>query len=98
VDAQALKSALAQPDARDYLAELLALRELMTHGSASSPAVARPSRRWLMAAAAAVVLSLGGGYVLGLGSGQVAADAAAPQPTRVIEVAPGTSNVPQGGR
>ena len=37
VDAQTLKAALAQPDARDYLAELLALRELIGH-SGSSPA------------------------------------------------------------
>jgi hypothetical protein len=109
VDTQALKAALAQPDARDYLAELLALRELVAHsGSASAQAAARPSRRWLIGAAAAVVLSLGSGYALGLGSGlaprpdgSAVSGGVAPQPTRVIEVAPGASyvsNVSQGGR
>jgi hypothetical protein len=109
VDAQTLKAALAQPDARDYLAELLALRELIGH-SGSSPAqvAARPSRRWLIGAAAAVVLSLGSGYALGLGSGlapgqdgSAVSGGVAPQPTRVIEVAPGASyvsSVSQGGR
>jgi hypothetical protein len=109
VDAQALKLALVQPDARDYLADLLALRELIGHSSAASAlAAARPSRRWLIGAAAAVVLSLGGGYALGLGSGlapghdgTAVAGGVAPKPTRVIEVAPGASyvsNIPQGER
>jgi hypothetical protein len=109
VDAQTLKAALAQPDARDYLAELLALRELIGHsGSSSAQAAARPSRRWLIGAAAAVVLSLGSGYALGLGSGlapsqdgSAVSGGVAPQPTRVIEVAPGASyvsSVSQGGR
>lgn len=109
VDAQALKLALAQPDARDYLADLVALRELIGHSSvASAVAAARPSRRWLIGAAAAVVLSLGGGYALGLGlglapghDGPAVSASVAPKPTRVIEVAPGASyvsNIPQGER
>ena len=105
VDAQALKSALAQAEARDYLADLIALREVMAQGGSTPAPAARPSRRWLIAAAAAVMLSLSGGYALGLrlagtatSDGSVVANTPAPQPTRVIEVAPGASNVPQGGR
>jgi hypothetical protein len=104
VDAQALSSALAQPEARDYLVELLALREVVAHSGPSSTVTSvRPGRRWIIGAAAAVVLSLGGGYALGLGSAQLsdsstASDVVAPQPTRIIEVAPGASNIPQGGR
>jgi hypothetical protein len=98
VDGQALKAALSEPEARDYLADLVALREVMEQSNASPASmVARPSRRWLVAAAAAVILSLGGGYALGL-RGSAATDTVAPQPTRVIEVAPGTSYAPQGGR
>jgi hypothetical protein len=105
VDAQTLKAALVHAEARDYLAELLALREIIAQTGPSPTVVgARPSRRWLVAAAAAVVLSLGGGYALGLRLGSVQVDrgsvteTAAPKPTRIIEVAPGTSNVSQGGR
>lgn len=104
VDAHALKSALAQAEARDYLAELLALREVVALNGAPVVAAARPGRRWLIGAAAAVMLSLGGGYALGLRGGSAKADddavvsASAPQPTRVIEVAPGASYVSQGGR
>lgn len=106
VDAQALKSALAQPDGRDYLADLVALREVVGQSGPQAAATsARPGRRWVVAAAAAVVLSLGGGYLLGvrLGSAQpsnesAVSQGAAPQPTRVIEVAPGASYIPQGER
>lgn len=104
VDAQALKAALAQAEARDYLAELLALREVIALNGAPVAAATRPGRRWIIAAAAAVILSLSGGYALGLRLGAAqASDAAgvsdsAPQPTRVIEVSPGASYAPQGGR
>jgi len=104
VDAHALKTALAQADARDYLAELLALREVVAQNGTPAAATVRPSRRWIVAAAAAVMLSLGGGYALGLrgGSAKTSDDATvsgdAPQPTRVIEVAPGATYVSQGGR
>ena len=105
VDAQALKSALAQPDARDYLADLVALREVLGQsGPQAAAASARPGRQWLVAAAAAVALSLGGGYVLGVrlgstqpGGGSVS-QGAAPQPPRAIEVAPGATYIPQGER
>ena len=105
VDAHALKAALAQAEARDYLAELLALREVIAQNGTPAATTIRPSRRWIVAAAAAVVLSLGSGYALGmqLGSaqttdGSAVADGVAPQPTRIIEVAPGASLVSQGGR
>ena len=100
VNAQALKAALAQAEARDYLAELLALREVIAQNGAPVVAAARPSRRWIVAAAAAVMLSLGGGYALGAAQASDAAGVSdsAPQPTRVIEVSPGASYAPQGGR
>ena len=101
VDAQALKAALAQAEARDYLAELLALREVIAQNGTPAGAVIRPSRRWIVGAAAAVMLSLGGGYALGAawaGDAQGLSDSVAPQPTRVIEVTPGASYAPQGGR
>lgn len=68
VDPEALKVALAEPDARDHLVELLALRETVWSMTPSTWApVARPGRartRWL-AAAAAVVVSLTAGYLAG---------------------------------
>ena len=105
VDAHALKAALAQSEARDYFAELLALREVMAQGGTPAATSLRPGRRWIVAAAAAVMLSLGGGYALGLQGGSTrtsdgtVVSGNAPRPTRVIEVAPGASYVSQeGGR
>jgi hypothetical protein len=105
IDAQALKSVLAQPEARDYLADLIALREVFGQsGPQAAVTSARPGRRWLAAAAAAVVLSLGGGYALGVRLGpesspaSASADSVAPQPTRIIEVAPAATHFPQGAR
>ena len=106
VDPEALKTALETPEGRDYLVEMIALHEVVTH-ELIPPAVApaRPSSRWLLAAAAAIVLSLAGGYSLGHratpADGNAAlsapsADAVAPPPTRVIEVRPGSSYVNEG--
>jgi hypothetical protein len=69
VDAQTLKHALADADAREHFVDLLALREAvgsMAPGawSADGRAGARPHVRWF-AAAAAVVLSLTAGYFAG---------------------------------
>ena len=109
VDTDALKAALALSDGRDYLVNTIALREVVTNDTAAVTAIAsRPARRWLVAAAAAIVLSLGGGYALGHRFGvakgvdveraATAADVAAPQPTRVIDVASGSSYISQGGK
>jgi hypothetical protein len=107
VDPAMLKSALALPDSRDYLVNMIALREVvMNDGTAASTVTPRPARRWFIAAAAAIVLSLGGGYVLGhqLAIAKDAsinhatvADVAAPPPTRVIDVTSGSS-YSQGGK
>lgn len=114
VDPAVLKAALAQPDGRDYLVDMVALREVIAHDG-PQPATAgasQPARRWLAAAAAAIVLSLAGGYTWGhrsvsprdaaAGIGATpprAGDSApAPAPTRVIEVAPGSSYVTKGGQ
>jgi hypothetical protein len=105
VDPIALKSALASSEGRDYLVEMVALREVVGQdGATTEIARARPARRWLVGAAAAILLSLGGGMALGHriasrddGAVAGAADVAAPQPTRVIEVAPGASYIrPEG--
>src|SRR5262245_62047286 len=93
VDPIALKSALSVPEGRDYLVEMIALREVVAHDSvAADTAGSRPARRWLIGAAAAIVLSLGGGMALGHRLAANPSDAtavsatavAAPQPTRVI--------------
>jgi hypothetical protein len=110
VDAQQLKRALALPEGRDYLAELVAMREVVNvDANLATPAASRSARRWLVAAAAAVVLSLGGGYALGhqtatsksgtsLNQSSTNADVVAPPPTRVIDVASGSSYISQGGK
>ena len=107
IDPQALKEALAREDARDYLVELLAIREA---GWATAPhrwsvrdrTRARRGVPWL-AAAAGVVLSLTTGYFAGhetaeeppMGSGVEAvmspAAPALPEPTRVISLRPGVN-------
>jgi hypothetical protein len=105
VDPIALKSALASPEGRDYLAEVVALREVMSHDSvtASTEIVrARPARRWLIGAAAAIALSVAGA-ALGhqLAAREYAAggpNIPAPQPTRVIKVPPAPSSVVKVGR
>jgi hypothetical protein len=104
VDPAALKAALVEPAGRDYLADLVALREVIAHESPAVAVASRPGRRWLVAAAAAVLLSLGGGFALGhrlansSPESSIGANAAAPAPTRVIEVSAGTSYVSQGGK
>jgi negative regulator of sigma E activity len=71
VDAESLKHALSQADGRDYLIDLLALRELVAErGAASSAsasaAVPRAPRVGRLAAAAAIVLATAlGGYFVG---------------------------------
>ena len=102
---QALKDALADAGAREYLVDMLILREAVaTLGMPASSAIARrdrPSRRvnWL-AAAAAVIVSLTAGFLAGQrGVAPVSAQTVeaavhvqpvpAPKPTRVITLRPG---------
>ncbi len=61
VEAEALKAALGDADAREYLVDLLALRQIVQATEPGAIARARrrfPRLRW--AAAAALVLALGG--------------------------------------
>ena len=62
VEASALKEALADPAGREYLTDLVALREVVQRGEPSTLEIVRPSRRplrWL--AAAVMALALGAG-------------------------------------
>ena len=110
VDTDALKRALALPEGRDYLVELLAMRELVAVPVASAIAQAPPARtslRWAVAAAAAVLLTLSaaGGYVVGTRTGSVApatvpatASSVPPAPTSVIRLKSGVDwNERSGG-
>jgi hypothetical protein len=93
-----LVHALGDPQGRALLIDLIALRHLVQPAEADPPAVVlRPAARrpWrALAAAAALVLALGGGYVAGERRA-VAAPPEAPAPTRVVEAVP---FVPGGGR
>lgn len=94
VDADALKDALSSPEGRDYLAEIIALGELVGDevpvALPASPSVSARRRGFRWVAAAAIVLSLAGGYVMGqqFPSTRQASkpEERAPQPTRVMEL------------
>ncbi len=99
VDARSLVAALERADGRRYLIELVALGAVLERADASSLPVHRPSRRtfrWV-AAAAALVVSLGTGYAAGRAMADRSADAAheaataPPTPPRVIDLTPGVN-------
>jgi hypothetical protein len=105
IDVPALRAALDEPEARDYLAELLTLREAVRTTAPSSWSVParRSTRRWRwLATAAALAMSLTAGYVSGQrrapaqpapANVETAMDSgsvpAAPLPTEVIALRPG---------
>jgi hypothetical protein len=108
VDAAALKVALDDPAVREYLVDLIALRQSVGTMSELPPVQWRErrsfrSRAGWMAAAAAVVISLAGGYVAGQRTVQAAAapsvetfvdfsrSTSAPKPTRVVPLRPGVN-------
>lgn len=100
VDPQALKSALANDHGRDYLVELLAMREVMatpTMTSAVPTVIAEKRGSWRgLAAAAAVTLAVGlGSYALGQVAAErkiaAAQEAANKAPTPTREIAPDSS-------
>jgi len=100
VDAEALKLALGDSAGRDYLADIVSLREAVRLPDPSMTAAAPASmnvRRWL-AAAALVVIGAGTGFAIGqrFTRAEVAATAA-PAPTRVIELKPGVNWHETGG-
>jgi len=106
VDPAALKRALEVPAVRDYLVDVMALRQAV--GSLNERSAVRWREResfrsrigWL-SAAAAVVISLSAGYLAGQRTVQAAplvetvvhldAAPAAPKPTRVISLRPGVN-------
>jgi hypothetical protein len=70
VDGHALRRALEAADGRDYLVDLLALREALADPHAPPAAASRPGPRRLggvrpVAAAAVALLALAGGYLAG---------------------------------
>ena len=82
VDADALKQALGDPAGRDYLVDVLALREVVCLNEPTQHAArgARSTRwRWLAAAAALVVIA--GGVFLTLGSAD-----RPPTPDRIVKL------------
>jgi hypothetical protein len=97
-DAQELASALSEAAGRALLIDSIALRQLVQPAETAPPLVAhRPVARrpWrALAAAAALVLALGGGYMVGERRA-ITTSPEAPAPTRVVEAVPFT---PGGGR
>jgi hypothetical protein len=103
VDPQALKDALSDSEGREYLIDIVALREAVSDRAVVAPALAdsqRPLRYWL-AAAAVVLLSAASGYAVGArGVGEAATPSStvvgrqpieAPTPSRVIRFEQGVN-------
>ena len=100
VDPGRLKDALAAPEGRDYLVDVLVLRGFVRGGApagvmpVAGPAPGVSRTRWLSVAAAAVAVSLAGGYYAGQQAAPLARgnqadsviDTSAPAPTRVIKL------------
>jgi len=108
VEAEALKTALDDPAVREYLVDLIVLRRSVGSMSELPPMQWRERRSFLsragwMAAAAAIAMSLAGGYVAGQRTVEAApapsvetfvdfsASASAPKPTRVVPLQPGVN-------
>jgi hypothetical protein len=92
-DPQELMDALSDPAGRALLIDLVALRQIV-QPSAAVPAIATPvvirQRPWrLLAAAAALLVALAGGYAIGTRQA-VETSSDAPAPTRVVQAVPFT--------
>jgi hypothetical protein len=102
-DPLALANALADPNGRDLLMDLIALRLVVAADLTDDvrPTRTATSTRWRILAAAAILLALGGGYAAGhrtaSAGSRVAASDAAPAPTRVIDLRPGIEWHQTGG-
>jgi hypothetical protein len=97
-DPQELVTALSDADGRALLIDLLALRKIVQpteRAFAMPPFVVRRRSGWWtgIAAAAALVLAVAGGYFVGVRGSQTTS-AEAPAPTRVVQAVPLT---PGGG-
>lgn len=86
-DPQELANALSEPAGRALLIDLVALRHIVQPDDValSGAVTSATSRRFrAVGVAAALVLALGGGYLIGQSrSGAIPADA--PAPTRIVE-------------
>ena len=110
VEPEQLKRALELPEGRDYLVDLLTLREAIGGLGPFAAVPRKPAPLWTVvrgtAAAAIVLLALGGGYIAGhrtsappssagaTSDSQVLAVTSAPEapaPTRVIKLQPGVN-------
>jgi hypothetical protein len=103
VNPEALKDALADDAGREYLVELLVLRDLVLASDPemelSARSSARRDRRTWLGIAAALVACVLGGYAVGWqshdaidgrdGTSPDSAAVSAPAPTRVIHLQPG---------
>jgi hypothetical protein len=98
-DSRDLAEALSQPAGRDLLIDLVALRHLtQTEGTEAPTLSDRQPRRssWrALAAVAAVVVALVGGYLAGQRRSEVVMSAAPPA-TRIVEAPAAWKNVPSG--
>jgi hypothetical protein len=98
-DSGVLIEALSEPAGRELLVELVALRHLVRNESMDAFASSdrKPSRFALRAlvAAAAVVLALVGGYLVGLRRSD-AARSVAPPATRIVPASAPWQEVPRG--
>jgi len=106
VDPEALKAALTTDQGRQYLVDVIALRELTTDEAPQANLVRRDwsAARWF-SMAAAIILTLGAGYLIGARFGadralasvpspvaiEVAQPISAPAPTRIIRLEPGVN-------
>lgn len=105
-DPNELRDALATPEGREELIDLIALRDVVQPTAdivVIAPSPIRSVARWTLAAAAAAVLAVGG-YTVGrsMTSEQVptTAQVTAPEPTSVFTFEPGKNwndSLPAGG-
>ena len=98
-DANALAQALSEPSGRELLIDLLALRHLVrTEGKEAGPLTAPASWRsslHALVAAAALVVALAGGYLVGARRTESEVSAAPPA-TRVVQAPAAWKDVPSG--
>jgi hypothetical protein len=98
-DANELGEALSKPAGRDLLLDLLALRHMVQPEGKEVMALSagKPARSTLrpMLAAAAVVVAVAGGYLLGQRRGDVTSPEV-PAATRIVEAAGTWQDVPRG--
>ena len=99
---QDLAATLEDPEGRALLVDLLALRRIVQPTEAVSVATSPEVKRWSRlrpaVAAAAIVMALASGYLVGIRRTASAAESSAPAPTRVVQVTSTSEDFPQGVR